>query len=729
MELVNDWPDVEPDVLYSGLPTSLVKSLRASGWTRPDHLANSIDSRQDAEDILRQLDNFCETDLSLKSWADALWKWMGLNGEKLIRRSRLRFSNLDVADRVECLLKVNQPSCTTRPVLVSSCVFTKQCKWKTRRAAKQAQVASLQDRAKVEAEEKARWTELIIALLIESDLPVCHQAQLSSNPGLALNRVTGKKRSKTLRARYRTWKKIRLWLQCVHGVAWPTDIGQMIDYINDLEASNCARTVPVSVGCALTFFERISGLPDALCISTMVFWQQSLNAVICQVAESLGTVPVNKAPQPAVAMILSLELYVCSGRSRFKRFLAYCRLLKIWMILRFDDLQSLCSTRLTLSKFNLKSFVGRTKTTGPGKRLPELPCYVHAQASLTGLPWIEVGFELLKTDGFKLGKRDYFIGIPADDWDSMLPKMLDYSYCSALGRQLLGELKRPFRGLGGDWIEGDEVLLPHPGPLFFREHSDRHWAVSVAAALGNCTKEERDDAGRWGVSGKQSGEYALTSRHVVLGLQTKVLRAICEGPCAYDESDLFESYKVWLLERDPFYDAQRNLRLLSLDHCGAQDACLRQPWPVGRSGITVAVADNKIVKEAAAEEMFDDKVLDEDQPLWASIGKTGFTRLHRLEGCKTKRETCYRWKGLSWKEAEKDKSDKMCLLCWPELKDNVEATSSSDDSSNEGSESSSSEEEINESASPLGDVPAEPADGQEPQDVPGDEIPDLDDES
>ena len=129
------------------------------------------------------------------------------------------------------------------------------------------------------------------------------------------------------------------------------------------------------------------------------------------------------------------------------------------MSLRFDDLMGLSVARLLKSKTCIRGTLTRTKTTGPGKRVLEVPVFMHPEASFTGVPWISEGFAILGTADFAFS-RDYFIPEPTTEYTSTRRHVLSYSQASGIYRLVLGSLKEVHRNGDGFWEEGLGVMLP-----------------------------------------------------------------------------------------------------------------------------------------------------------------------------------------------------------------------------------------------------------------------------
>ena len=67
-------------------------------------------------------------------------------------------------------------------------------------------------RNSIEAREKQRWSELWLEVFQNADLPVWKILQDTSAPEIAGLRIFGALRSRTLRARYRKFKKVIQWM-------------------------------------------------------------------------------------------------------------------------------------------------------------------------------------------------------------------------------------------------------------------------------------------------------------------------------------------------------------------------------------------------------------------------------------------------------------------------------------------------------------------------------------
>ena len=691
------------------LDTGLQLLLAADGWTFLQ-LESAFDSLPEAINLVTGLSDNHEPYRISRKWGRDLMLWQADNAERA-SRGRARIARADPFARATVLLRIELAAhplpCTSTPASVSTlCIGSTPTVWKTRRSAKLFAAGGADERQRIEDKEKARWTEKIVGILRDANAPILALAELTSNPQLAILAVVGRKRSKTLRGRVRTWVRVRVWLQCVHSVEYPAHLGHMIDFLADLEGGPCPKSLPTAVDLALAFFEKCGGFAEKDCISSQPLWKLTVANLTCRLQERAGNLSTKKAPQYAISMLISLELKVCSKDQKFYvRVLAWCKLLKNWMVLRWDDLQGLSRSRTTLTRWCLRSVLGRSKTTGPGKRTGEVPCFVRTDCSFSGLDWLGIGFDLfVHCPCGERVDRDFFLPAPTSDLTGFSSRMLEYDYASALSRMLLLDLFTPVRDSSGVWTESTTKLIRPPAQLFWSEHSPRHLVPSVTAVLG-LPKDSRDVCGRWGInSARQSSDYVLTARQIILDVQRVMMERICRGPSAYDEQDLWDDFRSWLNARDSELDPEPQIENLAILIDVASGCSLDQTWPVKLPTIAVVIDDDDGFDNVATEDNIPADTLpdgllaassvriqqDLDAPFWASIGKRGFSRLHRNFGCSTDRHSCREWISLTFEQGSERKSDRACHLCWPDLRPKNFANDADDSSNLDSSDESSS---------------------------------------
>ena len=133
------------------------------------------------------------------------------------------------------------------------------------------------------------------------------------------------------------YKRWRLWLQEANRVDPPGRPADLVDYLLVLRDEPCARTVLVAI-------ER----------------------VVLDDSEPTG-----------------LRVY------------AWAKLVKVWASLKWSDLQAIRPGELKLVEGRLVTTLRRTKTSGPNRRIKEMPLCVSEAAFFENPAWLKVGFELL----------------------------------------------------------------------------------------------------------------------------------------------------------------------------------------------------------------------------------------------------------------------------------------------------------------------------------------------
>ena len=208
---VTNFVPSELDPVWQCLPRPLQELRWESGWRSAVQLEAAFDSEREALQLVQQLDGNCEVPKTNQMWARALLKWQtSAAGE--IRRLRRRVADPDLEYRASTLHTFQRQLGLHPPasVLKLAKAYFLETHWRTRKARKTSLAVTVEGRMAVEAAEKLRWTLKIVGVLKDSDTPVCRQAALASDPEAALLSVVGRRRSRTLRSRYKVWLKIRL---------------------------------------------------------------------------------------------------------------------------------------------------------------------------------------------------------------------------------------------------------------------------------------------------------------------------------------------------------------------------------------------------------------------------------------------------------------------------------------------------------------------------------------
>ena len=193
--------------------------------------------------------------------------------------------------------------------------------WKTQFRKKLEETDDPQERANLETTERAKWTKFVIGIMEEANLPIVTQSAATLDPGLTLSRCVGTTRSSTIRKRVKEWLQTRTWLLATSG-------------------KPCAASKPESVIAALSFLEKCGSVEGGERISEGPLLLKCLDNIKMELAVHKS--PTKKAGLFPVVIVVALELYVLDRQQpRYKRCLAWVRLVKLWTAARFDDLSGL----------------------------------------------------------------------------------------------------------------------------------------------------------------------------------------------------------------------------------------------------------------------------------------------------------------------------------------------------------------------------------------------------
>ena len=655
--------DVEPWTIYgendllSHLNLYTQRLLHSQGW-KDFLLYAAVDSEEDLRELVDGMLPQRASAAERKSLFDNIWEWLGVHGRRSGHNQLCRVVG-NWEDRERVRKQARKAVVATSEYVIKKFCYPRPVHFRSTTGARVAGILDENQRSNMLRNQRDRWLIKLAEVLRASGAPVCHMAMKTSDPMATLKLSFGTLRYRTLRQRYKTWSKVALWLKCIFQVDWPQGPEQMLDYLSDV-ARSMSRTFPGEVAAALAVLEKAGGwVPDKR-ISDMPVWKNAVQSYAADKLVEQGMPSVRKAMQPFVSMIIAWELEVGDENELyFVRLWSFIRLLKTWASLRADDVQGICHQRLSLGAKALRGVLKQTKTTGPGKRVREIAFYISRRCRFVlTTDWISIGVELLGR--IKMG-RDFLLPRPTNDLQGTTQVMMLYSDMSAVSRHLSAELAKPV-WKEGRWQSGGQQLLAPPGHLFHTEHSERHFVVSVAAALG-IPKEDRDMCGRWGVLQSQSHDYTHTSREVTLRVQEKVFESL-QLESQYDEEELQEKFEQFLTQKgmDPREAAQKaGVPLLDFRR-------QVEPFDLGEVEADVQVTENLDDSMNAVdllEESDHETPVEEPKPgqYWVSISKCGFRRLHQMGSsrCQVIPAEVLRWEICT---ESTEKADKACKWCF-----------------------------------------------------------------
>ena len=217
----------------------------------------------------------------------------------------------------------------------------------------------------------------------------------------------------------------------------------------------------------------------------------------------------------------------------------------MWGALRWDDIQKVNPKELKYYAGRMTTTLRYTKTTGPTKRVQELPVCISEHAYVTTPFWLKTGFDLFKRDADF--DRDYMLPKLNGELTGFRRVMANYNDVTSYSAMVRRMAKRP----------GSDVHLIYPVlASFWTEHSERA-TLPTGLALLRASRDERDMLGRWKPDG--SDTFIRMYNGVIARLQLQFAKATRreDRTILLDERDIVESATSWMTDRcNPIPDEQ-----------------------------------------------------------------------------------------------------------------------------------------------------------------------------
>ena len=524
--------------------------------------------------------------------------------------------------------------------------------------------------------------EKIARLLFEElelvKAPVLEKFKMVRDPERARLSILGKYRASTAKRYLAYWQNFRRWAESMSN--GPPRFGsQLVDYLHAREEEGIGASVPLAVSKAVSWFEKLACFEAEEQMSNDVLVQLVVRGMLKRLEDK--TPPRKRAPRFLSCFMPALERLVTNrGEPERLRLGAWVKLVKVWASFRFDDIAHLRLDTVRYYDERLSGMMKRTKTTGAGKRVKDLPFHVGKEAWVDDSSWLRIGWEIARSAILKGG-----LLIPAGSSGPSVEDdvVMTYAEAVAWSTEVLGALKN----------EGGGALIPHGWERFWTEHSERSTLTSGLAALG-VRKTDRDLLGRWTPEG--SDQYVRTYNAVVGSLQAKFAGPIRErrGYTAYDEGSVLEELKDWLVEKwgivpDTAESAVENWKKEigpvpggfqeMVESGGAPEEGRAQKVP---ESLEVSSSDSSSDEDSSSKRRKVDRLSEEREVGFVVVyNRIDRGKLHRggPKGCWMARARKFR-KATSYLEMPpEDSYTSRCRLCWPAR----EGSGSSSDSEDE----------------------------------------------
>ena len=410
-----------------------------------------------------------------------------------------------------------------------------------------------------ERAESAKYRQLISDILQMADAPLILEAFQSSSPANIVAGAMGATRVGTLRQYYKSIRNFLDWLFVTSEIHWPACIAQPLDYLHMRLEEPCSPSIPSTFGKALAWFEKTGGFQLDRSFSGNGLFKRTLD--YASNVAGANQVPSRQSPRPPAALVAAFELYVCDvNQPKLKRLKAWTWLLKCYCTLREDDLTHIAPKSLRVIDDLISATLMRTKTSGPSKKIKELPLALWMGSTITGEMWLENGLGLLDEVG--ASERSYLLPSPNRDFSDGKLCCCSYSKSAAMTQAIIREIKIPIYE-DGRWKSSDTQLIPSELIGAFTEHGPRSFLPSILAFL-ETLKEQRDMLGRWSPTG--SDDYVRSFRLIVKKLQQTAVEAIRSGDSRLIEGDILDRVLRFGEDRD-IKEAPELIKLLRANLC------------------------------------------------------------------------------------------------------------------------------------------------------------------
>ena len=201
--------------------------------------------------------------------------------------------------------------------------------------------------------------------------------------------LTGSTRASTLKRYLSYYRQWRLWLGEAKLRQPPGRPSDLVDYLLARRDEPCGRSTPEAILKAIVWVEFEETLRAT---HGRLAWaaEDKITEILSE-----GARLIKRAPRYPVLQLMLLEALVLDvGHAIGWRIWAWAKLVKVWASLRWSDLQAIIPAELALVEGRLTTVLRRTKTSGPSRRIKELPVAISEHAYFLRSTWLGVGFDL-----------------------------------------------------------------------------------------------------------------------------------------------------------------------------------------------------------------------------------------------------------------------------------------------------------------------------------------------
>ena len=308
--------------------------------------------------------------------------------------------------------------------------------------------------------------------------PILESVEEALDPARAARAVMSKYRPSTIRRYLASWQHFRKWHESgARQGQMPTGIS-LVDYLHVREDEGMGASIPLAVWRAVGWFEELANFDK----DSRMLDHPMVKIVVQELTKKLeeNAKPIKRAPRWMSCFVGAIEDVLVDRRQPpGRRICAFMKLVKVWASLRFSDVANIKSEHFKLYDGQIGGMLFKTKTTGAGKRVRELPIYIAPEAFIHHDNWMEIGCGLMRRANTSDGPYLFAEGIFENAATGHSP--ITYQEASAASSDLMENLSD----------ESSKKLIPTGRERYWTEHSERATIASGLAAIG-VHKTERD---------------------------------------------------------------------------------------------------------------------------------------------------------------------------------------------------------------------------------------------
>ena len=223
--------------------------------------------------------------------------------------------------------------------------------------------------------------------------PIIGTLRGSLDPDRAALLLVGKTRASTLKRYLSYYRQWRLWLAEAKLRYPPGRPADLVDYLLARRDEPCRRSVPEAILKAISWMERVAEFPEE---------QRATHGRLAWAAKDKITEILSASDQEGAPLPRTLASSV-GGSGLGPSSSRFGGRYKVVRPASYNPR----SAELALVEGRLVTTLRRTKTSGPNRRVRELPVAISEHAFFVKSSWLKEGFNLLKEHASY--KRDYLM--------------------------------------------------------------------------------------------------------------------------------------------------------------------------------------------------------------------------------------------------------------------------------------------------------------------------------